>query len=159
MELYFLRHGIAADAEPDGMGDAGRPLTKEGIAKMQAGARGMRQLGLQLDALLSSPLVRARETAAIVARALGPELQLADELAPGCDLGQLFALLGEHRAAERVMLVGHEPDFSGLIGALTGGSQVLMKKGGLARVDTELLEQGAGTLTWLLPPRILREAK
>jgi len=159
MELYFLRHGIAADAGPAGMGDAGRPLTKEGIAKMQAGARGMRRLDLRLDALLSSPLVRARETAAIVARELGLELQLADELAPGCEIGQLFALLGEHRAAERVMLVGHEPDFSILIGALTGGGQVLMKKGGLGRVDIERLEQGAGTLTWLLPPRILRAAE
>ena len=158
MELYFLRHGIAADMGPAGQGDAGRPLTKEGIAKMQAGARGMRRLGLRLDALLSSPLVRAHETAAIVARELGPELQLADELAPGCDLAQLFALLGEHRAAERVMLVGHEPDFSALIGALTGG-RVLMKKGGLGRVDIERLEQGAGTLIWLLPPRVLREAE
>ena len=158
MELYFLRHGIAADEGPEGMGDAGRPLTKDGIAKMQAGARGMRRLGLRLDALLSSPLVRAHETAAIIARELGLELQLADELAPGCDIEQLFALLGEHRAADSVMLVGHEPDFSSLIGALTGGSQVLMKKGGLGRVDIERLEHGAGTLTWLLPPRVLREA-
>src|SRR5690349_2561607 len=120
MELYFLRHAIAADAGPDGMGDAARPLTKEGIAKMQAGARGMRRLGVKPDALLSSPLARARETAAIVARELELEMHLADELAPGCDAAQLFALLGEHRAAERVMLVGHEPDFSSLIGALAG---------------------------------------
>ncbi len=159
MELYFLRHGIAADAGPAGLGDAGRPLTKEGIAKMQVGARGMRRLGLRLDALLSSPLVRAHETAAIVARELGLELQLSEKLAPGCDMAQLFVLLGENRGAERVMLVGHEPDFSSLIGALTGGSQVLMKKGGLARVDIERLEQGAGTLTWLLPPRVLRETE
>ena len=159
MELYFLRHGIAADVGPAGLGDAGRPLTQEGITKIQAGARGMRRLGLRLDALLSSPLVRAHETAAIVAREFGLELQLAEKLAPGCDMAQLFALLGEYRAAERVMLVGHEPDFSSLIGALTGGSQVLMKKGGLARVDIERLEQDAGTLTWLLPPRILRDAE
>ena len=159
MELYFLRHGIAADVGPAGLGDAGRPLTKEGIAKMQAGARGMRRLGLRLDVLLSSPLVRARETAAIVAREFGLELQLAEKLAPGCDMAQLFALLGEYRAVEQVMLVGHEPDFSTLIGALTGGSHVLMKKGGLGCVDIERLEQGAGTLTWLLPPRVLREAE
>jgi phosphohistidine phosphatase len=159
MELYFLRHGIAADTGPAGTGDAGRPLTKEGIAKMQLGARGMRQLHLRLDALLSSPLVRAHETAAIVARELGLELQLAEKLTPGCDLAQLFALLGEYRGAERVMLVGHEPDFSSLIGVLTGGSKVLMKKGGLARVDIERLERGIGTLVWLLPPRVLRETK
>jgi phosphohistidine phosphatase len=141
------------------MGDAGRPLTKEGIAKMRVGARAMHRLGLRLDVVLSSPLVRARETAAIVARELGLELQLDEKLAPGCDITQLFALLGEQRAAERVMLVGHEPDFSSVIGALTGGSRVLMKKGGLARVDIEQLEQGAGALVWLLPPRVLRETE
>lgn len=157
MELYFLRHGIAADVGPEGSGDAGRPLTKEGITKMQSAARGMRKLGLRLDALLSSPLVRAHQTAKIVAREIGLELQLAEELSPGCDLARLFGLLGEHRAAERVMLVGHEPDFSQLIGALTGGSRVQIKKGGLARVDVELLEEGAGTLIWLLPPRALRD--
>jgi phosphohistidine phosphatase len=157
MELYFLRHGIAADVGPHGSGDAGRPLTKEGIAKMQSAARGMRRLGLELDALLSSPLVRAHQTATIVARELGLELQLADELAPGCDLARLTGLLGEYRAAERVMLVGHEPDFSQMIGALTGGSRVLMKKGGLGRVDVDRLEEGAGTLIWLLPPRALRD--
>ena len=157
MELYFLRHGIAADVGPDGSGDAGRPLTKEGAVKLQSAARGMRRLGLRLDALLSSPLVRAHQTATIVGREIGLELQLADELAPGCDLAQLVALLGEHRAAERVMLVGHEPDFSQLIGELTGGSRVQMKKAGLGRVDIDLLEAGAGTLIWLLPPRVLRD--
>jgi phosphohistidine phosphatase len=157
MELYFLRHGIAADAGPDGSGDAGRPLTKEGSAKIKAEARGLLKLGVQPDALLSSPLVRARETAAIVAHELGLELMLADELAPGCDLARLFGLLGEHRAAERVMVVGHEPDFSDMIGALTGGSRVQLKKGGLGRVDLEMLEEGAGTLIWLLPPRALRD--
>ena len=159
MELYFLRPGIATAVAPHGESDAERPLTKEGIAKMRASARGLRRLGLRLDALLSSPLVRAHQTAAIVAQELGLELRLADELAPGCDPERLFALLGEYRAAERVMVVGHEPDFSSLIGALTGGSRVLMKKGGLGCVSIERLEQGAGTLTWLLPPRILRGAE
>ncbi|HRC76402.1 MAG TPA: phosphohistidine phosphatase SixA, partial [Kouleothrix sp.] len=85
------------------------------------------------------------------------EPQLSDALAPGCDLPRLLALLGEHRAAERVMLVGHEPDLSGLVATLSGG-RVLMRKGGLARVDAEVLEAGAGTLVWLLPPRAMREA-
>ena len=156
MELYFLRHGIAEDAGPAGTGDAGRRLTKEGIAKMRAEARGLRRLGVSIDTLLSSPLVRAHETAEIVAKELGVELQLADALAPGCDAQRLFDLLGEHRAAERVMVVGHEPDFSAMIGALTGGSRVQLKKGGLARVDMEVLEPGAATLVWLLPPKVLR---
>jgi phosphohistidine phosphatase len=156
MELYLLRHGIAADMGPEASGDAGRPLTEEGIAKMQEEARGLRQLGLRLDVLLSSPLVRARQTAEIVGRALNIEMQLADALAPGCDLARLRGLLGEQRGAERVMIVGHEPDFSELTSTLTGGSRVLFKKGGLARVDTAVLEQGGGVLVWLLAPRILR---
>jgi phosphohistidine phosphatase len=156
MELYFLRHAIAADEGPEGTGDAGRPLTKEGSAKMKAAARGLHKLGLQLDALLSSPLVRAHATAEIVARELGPELRLTDALAPGCDIAQILGLLGEHRAAERVMFVGHEPDFSTIVGGLTGGSRVELKKGGLARVDIEVLEEGAGTLVWLLTPKQLR---
>jgi phosphohistidine phosphatase len=126
---------------------------------MKAGARGLRKLGLKLDVLLSSPLVRARATAEIVARELGFELRLTDALAPGCDTGRIFGLLGEHRAAERVMFVGHEPDFSAIVGRLTGGSRVELKKGGLARVDIEVLEDGAGTLVWLLTPKILRAAE
>jgi phosphohistidine phosphatase len=158
MELYFLRHGIAADAGPEGMGDAGRPLTQEGIEKLRAEMRGLRRLRLRLEVLLSSPLVRARQTAEIAARELGSELRLADALAPGCDVDRLLGLLAEERGAERVMVVGHEPDFSTMIGALTGGSRVLLKKGGLARVDLEMLGEGAGTFVWLLPPRVLREA-
>ena len=158
MELYFLRHGIAADAAPDGGGDAARPLTEEGIEKMRAAAHGLRRLGVQLDALLSSPLVRAHQTATIVARELRLELRLADALAPGCDVERLLGLLAEQRGAERVMVVGHEPDFSMLTGALTGGSRVALKKGGLARVDLDVLAEGTGTLVWLLPPRAMREA-
>ncbi len=154
MDLYFLRLGIAADESPTGL-DADRQLTKEGIAKLKESARGLRKLGLKIDALLSSPLVRAHETAQIVGRELGAELQLADELAPGCDLERLLGLLGEHRAAERVMFVGHEPDLSELVATLTG-ARVQMRKGGLARVDAEVLEPGQGTLVWLLPPRVQR---
>jgi phosphohistidine phosphatase len=73
-------------------------------------------------------------------------------------MARLCNLLGEYRSAERVMLVGHEPDFSSLIGELTGGSRVQLKKGGLARVDLETIDHGAGTLVWLLPPLALRQA-
>jgi len=158
MELYFLRHGIAADVGPDGTGDAGRPLTSEGTTKMKTAARGMRRLGIQPDLLLTSPLVRAHQTAEIVARALDLELVLADALAPGCTVDRLRELLGQHRDAERVMVVGHEPDFSEMISSLTGGSRISLKKGGLGRVDLEMLSDGDGTLVWLLPPRALRHA-
>ncbi len=158
MELYFLRHGIAADVGPEGSGDAGRPLTAEGIKKMKEEARGLRRLDVRPDVLLSSPLVRARQTAEIVRHALGLDSRLVDALAPGCDVAQLRDVLGEYRSAERIMIVGHEPDFSDLISALTGGSRIMLKKGGLARVDLETVSDGAGTLVWLLPPLALRRA-
>jgi phosphohistidine phosphatase len=156
MKLYFLRHGIAADVGPAGTGDAGRPLTQQGIEKMEAEARGLVRLGVRLEVLLSSPLVRARQTAEIVARELRMEVQLADALASGSDTRQLLDLLGQYEA-ESVMVVGHEPDFSRMIGDLTGGSQVVLKKGGLGRVDLDVLERGGGALAWLLPPKVLVE--
>ena len=158
MELYFLRHGIAADVGPEGSGDAGRPLTAEGIKKMKEQTRGLRRLGVRPDIVLTSPLVRARQTAEIVRHALGLDSRVVDALAPGCDMARLRDLLGEYRSAQCVMVVGHEPDFSDLIGALTGGSRVLLKKGGLARVDLETIAEGSGTLVWLLPPLALRKA-
>src|SRR5690349_731843 len=158
MELYFLRHGIAEDEGPAGAGDAGRRLMEEGAQKMKEAARGVRRLGVRPDALISSPLARARQTAEIVARELDLEVRLAEALAPGCDVDRLLALLREQPEARQVMVVGHEPDFSELIGALTGGSKVQLKKGGLGRVDLDALEAGTGTLVWLLPPRMLRAA-
>src|SRR5262245_39880728 len=125
MELYFLRHGIAADVGPEGTGDAGRPLTAEGIAKLKEAARGLRRLGVRPDVLLSSPLVRARQTAEIVRHALGLDSRLVDALAPGCDIMRLRELLGEYRDTKSAMVVGHEPDFSTMIGDLTGGSHVV----------------------------------
>jgi phosphohistidine phosphatase len=158
MELYFLRHGIAADVGPEGSGDVGRPLTAEGIEKIKEEARGLRRLGVRPSIVLSSPLVRARQTAELVRHALGLDSRIVDALAPGCDIVRLRDLIGEYRSAERVMVVGHEPDFSEMIGALTGGSRILLKKGGLARVDLETVGIGAGTLVWLLPPLALRKA-
>ena len=158
MELYFLRHGIAADEGPADSGDAGRPLTEQGIKKMKEAARGLRRLDVRPEIVLSSPLVRARQTAEIVRKSFGVESRLVDALAPGFDMARLCDLLGEYRSAESLMLVGHEPDFSMLIGELTGGSRVRLKKGGLARVDLDTIEEDAGTLIWLLPPHALRQA-
>jgi phosphohistidine phosphatase len=156
MELYFLRHAIAADFAPDGSGDAGRPLTEEGILKMREAARGIKRLGVQLDVLLSSPLLRARQTAEIVAETLKIDVQIEDRLACGCTLIDLQPILEAHGSAQRIMVVGHEPDFSTLIGDLTGGSMVMMKKGALARVDLDVNDERDGELIWLLQPRVLR---
>lgn len=155
MELFFVRHGIAEEAAADATDEA-RALTEEGISKMQAAAKGMKKLGVRPDLLLSSPLVRARQTADIVATILGSTVTETPILSPGCDLQDIMRLLAENRAAQQVMLVGHEPDLSIIVGALTGGSRVEMKKGSMALVDMAVLSHGGGTLTWLLPPKILR---
>jgi len=155
MDLYLLRHAIAAERSSDGS-DAMRALTPDGIEKMRSGARGMQRLGIRLDRLLTSPLVRARETAAIVGAALEVAPETSGALAPGCTVDTLLGLLAQMPRAESVMVVGHEPDLSSMIADLTGGSRVVMKKGGLALVDLPSLDAGAGSLDWLLTPRVLR---
>jgi len=120
-------------------------------------AAGIRALALSLDVIISSPLVRAYQTAQIVAKALGAGVRSVRDarLSPGFGLTSLTAILGEHGQAEGIMLVGHEPDFSETIGHLTGGSRVIMKKGGLACVELDDLASLQGTFVWLLPPKVL----
>ncbi len=151
MKLYFLRHGIAEDAVPP-MRDAERKLTEEGIREMEGVGRGLQALGLDFDQILTSPLVRARETAEIAARALGREdrLRVCPNLASGARFGDLQRALEDLPSRSRVLLVGHEPDLSTLISDLIGGGAVRMKKASLAMVDAMHVEPDAGELRWLL---------
>lgn len=159
MRLYFLRHGRAAASGDWPGGDGTRPLTGQGRDELRDAAKGLRRLDLDLDVILTSPLTRARETAQIVASELGVAVEEAPLLAPGCDLTELAALIGAHATASDLMVVGHEPDFSHMIGRLIGGNDdahVEMRKAACCRVDVaasiagpdELA--GAGSLVWLL---------
>jgi phosphohistidine phosphatase len=124
--LWLLRHGDAADGSPD----AERPLTKKGEKQSRAAGRALKALGVDLNACLTSPKVRAVDTARLACEPLGTEPQLESKLAGGpFDAEALAAGLGEH-----VLLVGHDPDFSMAVHSLTG-AQVRMKKGGLAGVE------------------------
>jgi len=124
--LWLLRHGDAAEGSPD----AERPLTKKGEKQARAAGRALERLGVPMDACLTSPKVRAAETARIACKALGVEPQLEPKLAGGPFDGEALAAgLGDN-----VLLVGHDPDFSMAVHALTG-AQVRMKKGGLAGVE------------------------
>jgi phosphohistidine phosphatase len=135
--LWLLRHGDAADGSPD----AERPLTKKGERQARAAGLALKQLGVKLDACLTSPKVRAAETARLVCEPLGIEPQHEPKLAGGpFDAEALAAGLGDN-----VLLVGHDPDFSMAVHALTG-AQVRMKKGGLAGVEK-------GELMVLLRPK------
>ena len=123
---------------------------------MQLSARGMVRIGLQLDHLVSSPLTRAIQTAEIVGKALVLRPRVEAALAPGFDIAQLRRLLSDYSPTQRVMFVGHEPDLSTLIAALTGGGHVLMKKGGLALISVPHTTPLDGTLRYILPPKVLR---
>lgn len=157
MEIYFLRHGDAGSRDAWKGPDASRPLTDEGAARMEREAAALARLRLPLDRIITSPLVRAQQTAEIVARRLNLLDALAEDqrLAPGFGTEELGGILREHRALTALMLVGHEPDFSIVISACIGGGRVECKKGGLARVDIEDPAALTGLLVWLLPPRVL----
>lgn len=156
MRLYFLRHGRADRSQWHGL-DFERPLTHDGKARMVREAEMMAELNLGIDAVVTSPLVRAYQTAEIVAEELGLSDHLAEDvrLAPGFDLGDLTELVVEYEDTDRLMLVGHEPDFSETIGDLIGGGAVVCKKGALARVDLHSMSPLRGELVWLIPPRLL----
>jgi phosphohistidine phosphatase len=129
--IYLLRHGDAA--ADDGGGDAGRELSERGRAQADAAGRAISKLGFEIDTCLTSPKVRARDTAMIACRHLDLEPEACPQIAGGCfDTLELTAGRGN------VMLVGHEPDLSGEVARLTG-STVRMKKGGLAVLDRHCL--------------------
>lgn len=164
MNLYFLRHGVAVDRDPKSFpNDALRPLTLKGEDRVRLVAEAMQALEVSFDVILSSPFLRARQTADIVAAELGLRrgLQFRDDLAPEGDPKALLRYLNRMApVAEDILLVGHEPYLSELLSMLISGhpdAVVDLKKNGLARVElTQRLKFGrCATLNWLLTPRQL----
>ena len=153
MKLYFLRHG-KADWDDWSEPDDERPLTKQGRKEMQSVAQLLRDLEVQPGLILTSPLPRALQTAEIVAERLGVELEQAPALGKNFSASKLRGLI-KRAKGEDLMIVGHEPDFSAVLRVLTGG-EVILKKGGLARVDLENAASLSGRLAWLLPPKVAR---
>ncbi|OYT72924.1 MAG: phosphohistidine phosphatase SixA [Chloracidobacterium sp. CP2_5A] len=164
VELYLMRHGIAHDLGADGSrSDAERALTDEGRANTLAAARAMARLGLDFDAIWTSPFARARQTADIVAEALKktPVTREAPELALGAGTERLIGALTRLERGASALLVGHEPDLSRLVAFLVWGSlsadRIAFKKGGLCHVNCQLaLRPGYASLRWLLTPKQLR---
>ena len=156
MKIYFLRHGIAVEAEDWKGNDYDRPLTDEGRKKMAKEAAAIRDLDLELDAILTSPLVRAKDTAEIVAKELKRSAADDERLADDFDIEALEAILRDHADAKALMFVGHEPCFSGVIGKLIGEARLELKKGGLACVELPDAKTLTGELRWLIPPKFLK---
>jgi phosphohistidine phosphatase len=160
MILYLLRHAIAAERDPDKYPDDSlRPLTAPGRKKMTKVADALNRIGLQVDLILSSPYLRAQQTAEITRKALNlkkDRLLLVDMLAPSGDPDQLVAEIMEKYNVEKLMLVGHEPDLSSLISLLLAGElsiSIMMRKAGICCLSIEQLSAGkCATLEWLINP-------
>jgi len=163
MDLYFIRHAIAQDlGNKNDFSDEKRALTGDGRSRMRDIAKGLARLGLDVDLLLTSPLVRAVETASIVAEALelkNSEVKQTRNLAPSADAHALFAELKSYGASS-IGLVGHQPDLGDLVSMIVGGSGGLsidLRKGGVCYVEvTETIPAFRGDLVWLLTPKQLR---
>lgn len=150
MELYFLRHG-EADWPDWKKSDDERPLTKRGKKEMHELAAFLVRLKVRPDLILTSPLPRAAQTAEIAAEHLKSKCREDKRLAPGFGPAELEELIRKH-PVESLMVVGHEPDFTETISALTGAS-LKLSKAGVALIDVDLTSR-KGRLLWLFPPKI-----
>ncbi len=150
MRLYFLRHGIAEDLSSS---DFARELTKRGRKRLANAAAVIKRLGIQPAAIFSSPRLRSLQTAQIVAAELEVDVTVSEAVNFGFDLSDVQSLTRDLGAADDVMFVGHNPDMSELVNELTG-SDVAMKKGGLARVDIFGRAAARGELVWLIAPKV-----
>jgi phosphohistidine phosphatase len=157
MKCYFLRHGLAVEPDEWSGSDFDRPLTDEGQARMARAAKTMSVLGLGIDVIVTSPLVRAKQTATIVAKELKLQDRLVEDerMGVGFGPGPLAAVLADHHKADAIMLVGHEPSMSRTVGQLVGGASIELKKGSLACVDVPDPSILQGELIWLIPAKFL----
>jgi phosphohistidine phosphatase len=160
IELYFFRHGIAMDREdPHITSDQDRPLTEEGVRKTQAAAQGLSRLKVGFDKILTSPWLRATQTADILSEVLEMESEELPELAGNRTVDDLLQALAQQRGG-RMLLVGHEPLLGNTVGRLLCGAgefRIDLKKSGVCAVQVDdLPPQAPATLAWLLTSKQLR---
>ena len=160
-ELYLIRHGIAAERGEAWPDDAKRPITDEGVRRLRRIAAGLVEIGVGFDVMLTSPLVRAKQTAEIIAGGLDPHppIVVTDALSPGAPYASVVDELGKQARRRRIALIGHEPGIGALAARLIGSRHSLeFKKGAVARIDLAALPPtGAGSLHWFLTPKLLRK--
>lgn len=161
VEIYLIRHGLAAERGENYPDDTKRPLTQRGIERLKREGRGLVALDVMFEVILTSPLVRARQTAETIADAFRtrPQVVNTDALAPGGTHNALIDELAKHSRRKRIALVGHEPGIGELAARLIGLRRPFeFKKGAICRIDVHALPPtGPGQLHWFLTPRILRK--
>jgi phosphohistidine phosphatase len=158
--LYLVRHAIAAERGDDWPDDDQRPLTARGVARFEEAASGLSRLDVVVDEIFTSPLVRAKQTADILAAGVSgkPAVKVLDALSPGHAPASVLAQLARTARRRRIALVGHEPGLGELAAHLIGAGRALeFKKGGVCRIDVEsLTSRRAGALNWFVTPKVLR---
>ena len=161
LELYLIRHGVAAERGPEYPDDSKRPLTSTGIARLRKEAKALAALGVDFDHIITSPLVRTRQTADVFAQAMPaqPSVSNSDALAPAGTPTAVFQELAKHMRKARIALVGHEPNIGELAARLIGSrTPIEFKKGAICRIDFEVFPpKGQGQLRWFMSPKMLRK--
>lgn len=159
-ELYLVRHAIAAQRGGDWPDDDKRPLTARGVARFKEAVEGLQALDVGIDEIFSSPLVRAKQTADLLAQGLPgkPAVKILEALAPGHAPASVLAQLARNARRRRIALVGHEPGLGELAAHLIGAGRALpFKKGGVCRIDVEsLTSRRPAALAWFVTPKQLR---
>lgn len=159
VELYLVRHGHAGDPEAWHGPDEKRPLSAKGEGQASKLAAFLRRAGVHPRAILTSPKLRASQTAAPIGDALGVQVRAEPLLAAGADLVDLERILSAAGDPASLLIVGHDPDFSALAAELTGAETLPLPKGAAARIDANRpLVPGSGVLRWLVPPDLLPES-
>jgi phosphohistidine phosphatase len=160
MQLVVIRHAIAVERGTPGIPDEQRPLTPEGVEKFKEVAKGIARLVDRPHALLTSPWLRAKQTAAIAAAAWGGIEPKETAALAGGSFAEQAAELDRHAADAIVAVVGHEPYVSDLLAHLLGArhaDRLPFKKGGAALIDLPGRVADGGRLVWFLPPKVLRK--
>ena len=164
MQLYVVRHGIAIDREdPKCPPDPERYLTEEGVEKTRQVAKGMAALGIRGNLFLTSPYVRATQTAEIFARELDyakQKIRRTDLLLPGAESSLLFRELAKDKQASSIFLFGHAPQLDDVIATALGSKKHItaLKKAGVALVELKRVSPPIALLVWVAIPKLLRRA-
>ena len=163
LELYLIRHGIAAERGDDYPDDSKRPLTNDGISSLRKEVEALEILDVAFDHIITSPLVRTKQTAEIFAQHLPskPSMSTSDSLAPAGSPAGVVQDVVKHARKGRIALVGHEPNLGELAARLIGAkTPIEFKKGGICRIDFEVLPpKGTGQLRWFVTPKMLRKIR